>query len=354
METEMVGNTQGSPSRADDSYLDYLTSVRNLAINEWFPSIAQDICEEAVSAGLPVSLTVDDYQKLAPTLDAKPSLQAWKRVMRSQQQLTWQGLFDAYGADREQWIKALDDAQTRNPERLHIDPDFHVPESACQDIHLQAGGYCRDDLAGYVFLHGTRVFYQGGNENDELHHGYAYGFEPPVDKPVKKILDLGCSIGQCTTALKARFPEAEVWGIDVGLPLLRYAHKRATDLDVEVHFQQALAEDLPHEDGSVDIVFAYILFHEVPQHTFELIVKEALRVLRPGGQFIAIDAPNGHELPAPNRMWLAFDARYNCEPYSPAFVATDFAALVADCGFEQVTHGTTPTFLSQTTALKPL
>ena len=32
----------------------------------------------------------------------------------------------------------------------------------------------------------------------------------------------------------------------------------------------------------------------------------------------------GAKLPAGNRLWLRFDARYNCEPYSPAFVASGF------------------------------
>ncbi|MFK8054337.1 MAG: class I SAM-dependent methyltransferase [Woeseiaceae bacterium] len=350
MESETVGTT---PRRADESYLNYLTSVRNLAINEWFPSIAEDICEETVAADLPISLTTEDFEKVAPTFNAKPSVQAWKRVMRSQQQRTWQYLFEAYNRDRDRWIAAMDAAVANNPGKLHVDPDFKVPDSACQDIHLQPGGYCRDDLAGYVFYHGTRVFYQGENENGELHDGYAYGFEPPTDQPVKKVLDVGCSIGECTTALKARFPDAEIWGVDVGLPLLRYAHMRATDMNVDVQFQQALAEDLPHEDNSVDIVFAYILFHEVPEHTFAPIVKEAMRVLRPGGKFVVVDAPNGKELGAPNRMWLAFDARYNCEPYSPAFVATDFVDLVESNGFVEVMHGPTPTFLSQTIATKP-
>lgn len=354
MERGIVGTTPQPPSRADDSYLDYLTTVRNLAIQSWFPSIAQDVCAEAVAANLPVALTVSDYEKLAPTLDAKTSVQAWKRVMRSQQQLTWRRLAESYGAERDFWLSKLDDAQRENPDRLHVDANFEVPDSACEDIHLQPGGYCRDELAGYIFHHGTRVFYQGDNQEDDLQVGYVAGIEPPADQRVEKILDLGCSIGQCTTALKERFSEAEIWGLDVGLPLLRYAHKRATDLGVDVHFQHGLAEDLQHEDGSFDIVFAYILFHEVPEHTFAPIVKEALRVLRPGGKFIVIDAPNGAKIPVPNRMWLVFDARYNCEPYSPAFVATDFAQLVEDCGFESVTHGPTPTFLSQTSATKPL
>jgi hypothetical protein len=51
-------------------------------------------------------------------------------------------------------------------------------------------------------------------------------------------------------------------------------------------------------------------------------------------------------------MWLKFDALHNCEPYSPAFVASDFRKLIEDTGL-RITHvGPTPTFLHLTTAVK--
>ena len=120
-----------------------------------------------------------------------------------------------------------------------------------------------------MFYHGTRVFYQGDNDFDEIHESCVDAMRLPADGQVRRILDLGCSIGQCTTVLKERHPSAEVWGLDVALPMLRYAHMRATDMGVDVHFQQSLAENMEQADGSFDAVLAYILFHEVPEHTFE-------------------------------------------------------------------------------------
>lgn len=342
-----------TPNPEDQSFMDYMMAVRNFSIREWFPAIATHISAVANERALPPLVTVDQYDTVAPEIDADADVRGWKRVMRSQQQLTWDRLVDSYGERREQWMKLLEEAESANPGRLHRDPDLKIPESACQDIHLQPGGYCNDPLAGFYFEHGTRVFYQGDNEGNSLHDAYADMMRVPDDGKVDRILDLGCSIGQSTTSLKARFPDAEVWGLDIALPLLRYAHLRATNLGVDVHFKHGLAEKPDFDDASFDSVFAYILFHETPEHTFGPIVEEALRVLRPGGTLTVIDAPNGSALPAANRMWLAYDARYNCEPYSPAFVATDFEALVASAGFVDVEHGPTPTFLSQTLATKP-
>ncbi len=353
MERNSVGKSPRQPRLEDDSYADYLTQVRNFAIKEWFPGVAGQVVTGAEAANLPIIASTDEYADLKPVVDALPAVNSWKRFMRSQQRMTWAKSLESYNKNRAHWITQLDQAEASNPGKLHRDENLKVPESACQDIHLQPGGYCRDELAGFVFHHGTNVFYQGDNNNDELNELYADLLRPPESGSLSKVLDLGCSIGQCTTALKEKNPDAEVWGLDIGLPLLRYAHLRATDLGSDVHFQHALAENAPFDDGSFDAVFAYILFHEVPEYSFQDIVAEVHRLLRPGGTFTVIDAPNGNALPAPNRMWLAFDAQYNCEPYSPAFVASDFASILTQAGFEGLEQGSTPTFLSMTTAVKP-
>lgn len=353
MERNSVGKPPQLPRLEDDSFARYMTQVRNFAIRQWFPSVAEQVVAGAAQAGLPEAGAACDYRELVPVIDALPAAGAWKRMMRSQQRMTWEKCFEGFNKNREHWESLLENAQRVNPGKLILDDSLVVPEYACQDIHLQPGGYCRDDLAGYVFHHGTGVFYQGDNDANEQHELYAAMLRKPDHGKVSRILDTGCSIGQCTTALKARHPEAEVWGLDIGLPLLRYAHMRATELGSDVFFKHALAEESGFDDASFDSVFAYILFHEVPEVSFGDILSEVFRLLRPGGTFTVIDAPNGTQFPAPNRMWLAFDAQYNCEPYSPAFVATDLKALLSDHGFKNIEQGPTPTFLSLTTAVKP-
>jgi len=332
-----VGALPRPPRLEDESYLGFMESLRNHAIRAVFPPI-MSLAEQAESAGA--------------SADALDYVRAWKRLMRSQQQQTWQKLQQSYHEDAARWEAQLEAAERARPGRLHIDPDFVTPAYAALDIHLQPGGYVGDPLAGYVFHHGTRVFYQGDNDQDELHRMVVDQVRAPDDGRVLKVLDLGCSIGQCTTALKQRFPQAEVTGLDVGRPMVRYAHKRATDLGIDVHFRQGLAEDTRLPAGQYDVILAYILFHEVPSRLFAPILAEVHRLLRPGGTFTVVDAPNDTRLPAGNRLWLRFDARYNCEPYSPAFVASDFPRLLADAGLRVTGRGPTPTFLACTTAVK--
>ena len=49
-------------------------------------------------------------------------------------------------------------------------------------------------------------------------------------------------------------------------------------------------------DGSVDLVTAYILFHEVPTEAAKAICAEAARILRPGGVFNVVDFQTGNRV----------------------------------------------------------
>lgn len=354
MDRGTIGLLPRAPTLEDESHLGFYESLRNFAIRELFPVAAQRIGQAVEEAGLPDGGATAPLPQLLEATSPLPVVGAWKRIMRSQQQRTWTKVRDTLLADEAAHEQALLDAERKVPGRLHYDPAFEVPDYACREIHLQPGGYVGDrTVAGHVFHYGTQVFYQGDNDQDELHIDVASRVATPADGQVSRILDLGCSIGQATTALKTRFPQAEVWGLDVALPLLRYGHLRAVNLDSEVHFKQALAEGTGFADGEFDAVLAYILFHEVPEALFPQIIAEAWRVLRPGGTFTIVDAPNGQAFPAPNRVWLEFDANHNCEPYSPAFVASDFRALLEAQGFNITHSGPTPTFLWCTQCEKP-
>jgi ubiquinone/menaquinone biosynthesis C-methylase UbiE len=138
-------------------------------------------------------------------------------------------------------------------------------------------------------------------------------------------------------ALKEAFPDAAVSGIDVAGPMLRYAHKRAVDLNLNVRFIQRLAEDTGLDSGSVDVAAAYILFHEVPAVAARRICAEVFRILRPGGVFDVTDFATGaarsKEPPfATYRSWA--DHHYNGERWREEFVNSDFLETLREAGFE--------------------
>ena len=56
---------------------------------------------------------------------------------------------------------------------------------------------------------------------------------------------MGCSVGHSTLPYVSEYPDAEVWGIDLGASLLRYASARAKALDKKVNFAQQRGNNNP-------------------------------------------------------------------------------------------------------------
>ena len=105
------------------------------------------------------------------------------------------------------------------------------------------------------------------------------------NKPYKDILDLGCGIGKSTLPYCDLYPNANVVGLDYAAPMLKYGHRLAEERNKKIHFKQAHAEETGFEDESFDLVVAIWLFHELPPKARDKVVREAFRILRPGGVF---------------------------------------------------------------------
>ena len=289
--------------------------------------------------------------------EGNPVTATFQRFVRTQQEMMWRRTRASFYRDVDGLMAWMNRAETEHADRIHINPAFEEPEYTRREIHCQPGGYTGDPMGGIVYHYGTKVFYEGFNDQDELHVELADKAIPPADGRVERILDIGCSIGQATTVLKDLYPGAEVWGLDVARPLIRYAHARAVKRGKEVCFKQALAEDTGFEDGSFDIVLSYILFHEVPVDKMKEIIAETYRLLRPGGVFSIYEFPSNdkNQVPASTRFLVNYDSGNNCEPYSPAFVASDFRGIIEAAGFtvEKGPALTNP-FLQSLAARKPL
>jgi ubiquinone/menaquinone biosynthesis C-methylase UbiE len=148
---------------------------------------------------------------------------------------------------------------------------------------------------------------------------------------------MGCGVGQFTAALKERFPDAEVWGIDVGGPMVRYAHLRAARLGIGANFAQKLAEDTGFPDGHFDIVTSYIMHHELPADMTRKVIEEARRVTRPGGVYYPVDFNSGGDKSPARAMYQRWwDHRWNNEVWSLEYHTMNFTDEIAKRGFTQV------------------
>ena len=104
-----------------------------------------------------------------------------------------------------------------------------------------------------------------------------------------RVLDIGCGTGTLAIAIKERFPHLEVLGIDPDPKALNRAIRKARRVSATIQFTQGYSEELTYREGSFDRVFSSFMFHHVPDESKPQMLREAFRVLAPGGSFHMLD-----------------------------------------------------------------
>lgn len=98
------------------------------------------------------------------------------------------------------------------------------------------------------------------------------------------VVDIGCGSGRLSTALTRRFGDAIAYrGYDVVPEMLAYARERAPPT---YSFDLTDGRSIPAPDASADFVIAFSLFSHLPKREVAVYMREAGRVLRPGGHLI--------------------------------------------------------------------
>ncbi len=269
-----------------------------------------------------------------------PAINIASKTWIVNQQITWKTLYDYFHANADRFLSEMEAADRNGPGALVLAPQMAIPDYLRHEIHIQPGGYVGDPFAGHLYQYGTNSFYignRGHNEQDEIHRAAAARMPVPKDGKVRRILDMGCGIGQFSAALKERFPDAEVWGIDVGAPMVRYAHLRASKLGIGANFAQKLAEESGFPDRHFDIVTSYIMHHEVTAHGTLAIIEEARRVTRPGGVYYPLDfITGGTKMPAHQMYGRWWDHRWNNEVWSFEYHSVPFSQEIGRRGFSEI------------------
>lgn len=100
------------------------------------------------------------------------------------------------------------------------------------------------------------------------------------------LLDIGCGTGAVSRELARRTVGGHVTGIDPSPVFLTIARTLADEF-TNLNFVEGDGCELPFEDTSFDAVFFHTTLSHVPQA--EEALKEAFRVLRPGGTLAVFD-----------------------------------------------------------------
>jgi ubiquinone/menaquinone biosynthesis C-methylase UbiE len=270
-------------------------------------------------------------------------VKTWSAVRRTSQELLWDSVAEPVERHREELVElAKENGQKLGS--ITLDPDLEIPKYlTAVDIHLMPTGYYseygEDDVAaGAIYDRGVFVYAQGqlGPLNDNygvaITQNYLKAKHPDFEP--KAILDMGCTVGHSTLPYVDTYPNAEVHGIDIGAPLVRYGHSRAEELGKKVHFSQQNAEKTNFDDESFDLVVSHILMHETSRTALKNIFAESFRVLRAGGMMIHLEVPQYENMEPIQAFMLDWDTYNNNEPFWGAMHDTDLKQLSVNSGFE--------------------
>ena len=150
--------------------------------------------------------------------------------------------------------------------------------------------------------------------------------------PGETVLDLG-SGGGIDVLLSARRvgPTGKVYGLDMTDQMLELARENQRKAGVEnVEFLKGEIEDIPLPDDSVDVIISNCVINLSADK--QRVIREAFRVLRPGGRFAVSDVVVRGDVPAVVRksmeLWVGCIAG--------ALTETDYQRFLADAGFDEV------------------
>ncbi len=148
-------------------------------------------------------------------------------------------------------------------------------------------------------------------------------------KQGETVLDLGSGGGiDVLLSAKRVGPSGKAYGLDMTDDMLALARENQRQAGVEnVEFLKGEIEHIPLPDASVDVVISNCVINLSSDKS--LVLREAFRVLKPGGRFAVSDVVARGEVPAEVRksmaMWVGCIAG--------ALEEQEYTAKLADAGF---------------------
>lgn len=308
------------------SNVGFVANLRKAWATTVFPALYDDVRASGASTA-----TLEE----AETATKKSVVYPWfSNLERQQQKMMWRTMSDAV-IKRRHLLDDLLAVEGESPSTLLVDPDFDYPQWYLDtDIHIQPGSFFADDANAFIYELGARVVMLRDNDGYKFHKLFATTSLPDIPD-ASRVVDLGCGFGKSTQVLPDRYPTAEVIGVDLSAPNLRLAHAHAHSRAARIEWRQAASYETGLEPGTADLVTGTMMLHEMPREQIEETLREAARLLKPGGQLRFLEFwPTGDAL---RDITVYEHAERNNEPYFRDLFATDTAGILESAGIPGAT-----------------
>lgn len=230
MQSEPVASA--APSRAwQDSfqaraYQGFLAGLKT----HWGGELYRDVVARATASGAKTPEHIEQHMRPDPAY----RLYGW--LERRVQQFKWSGRWGfatLADAQRTALQAHLDSVAADHSGKLQLDPTLDVPDYVTTtETHQQPGGLWRDAINAYVLAWYTTGLSFAGGDPDELVNWYARLIRERCEEAgmtPRRIVDVGCTGGRSTRAIKRAIPAAALIGCDVCDGPLRHGRLRSIE-----------------------------------------------------------------------------------------------------------------------------
>ncbi len=147
-----------------------------------------------------------------------------------------------------------------------------------------------------------------------------------------RLLDIACGTGRGLHQLAITHPQLRYYGVDISPYYVQQARELLSEF-ADVSLVVENAESLPFVSNHFDIVTSIYLFHELPKDVRRRVMREAYRVLRPGGLLVFKDSGQLSDSSDVAFFFERFAHDFH-EPYYKGYLRDDLEGALAEVGFD--------------------